>query len=265
MSDKQARLFLASRQEVEENPEHEAQIARARAAVASRHTCADQTGVLDELPPALHAHITALRGHPKSESYFHEGWTVRLVDLQRVYALQPSVFTDQAEQRVAAVDLADIASIAAVSLPLPSPKMMPVQFDHIRNAWIFTSPNPNLRVAGQFKASQGPHTCFGFLVETSPSFLQVAVFRGRYVLRDGYHRSYGLLKRGITQAPAFVREFRTFDELGLPPGLLSQEAYLGDQPPLLTDYFDDDVSAEALQPVTEKLIVIQALELNTLG
>jgi hypothetical protein len=188
-----------------------------------------------------------------------------VVDLQRIYALQPAVFVDRAEDRVVKVDPEDPVSVASATLPLSKPTMLPVQYDQARNAWIFTSPNPNLRMAGQFKATSEGHSCFGFAVEVSPSFLQVAVFRGRYVLRDGYHRSYGLLKRGIGKAAAFVREFQTFDELGLPPGLLNQEAYLGDQPPCLGDYFDDDVSVEALQPTIEKLIVIQALELHTLG
>lgn len=265
MGDGQARLFLSGRQEVPETPEHIVRIEQARAAVSARPVTLNQTDLVGDPPPELNSHIEALKQDTKAAAYFREGWTVQLVDLRRVYALQPSVFIDRAEERVASVDPANLGSIAGVSLPLPRPTMLPVQYDHARNAWIFTSPNPNLRIAGQFKATSEGHSCFGFAVEVSPSFLQVALFRGRYVLRDGYHRSYGLLKRGIAKAAALVREFRTFDELGLPPGLLNQEAYLGDRPPRLGDYFDDDVSAEALQPATEKLIVIQALELHTLG
>ena len=65
--------------------------------------------------------------------------------------------------------------------------------------------------------------------------------------------------------PVFVREFATFNELALPAGLLPQDVFLGDRPPLLADYLNDDVSAAIQMPATQKIVIVQALELSTLG
>ena len=108
-------------------------------------------------------------------------------------------------------------------------------------------------------------SAYGFSVVLTPSYLQVAKFEDRYILRDGYHRSFGLLARGITHVPAFVRDFESMEQLGLPPGLLPQTAYLGERPPVLTDYSDDAVAADVQVPSTQKVIAIQALEYTVMS
>lgn len=61
----------------------------------------------------------------------------------------------------------------------------------------------------------------------------------RYVVRDGYHRSFGLVSRGITRIPAYVRDFTTAEDLApagpLPRRTLPRSTWLGDRP-LLRDY-----------------------------
>jgi hypothetical protein len=144
--------------------------------------------------------------------------------------------------------------------------MVPVAFDAAKNAWILSSPNPNLRVIGNFSAAVGVgYTGFGFAVALQQSYLQVAGLNGRYFLRDGYHRAYGLLAAGIKRVPALVKDFGTFEEVGMPQGLLPQSAYLGNKPPVLADYLNEIVSIETSVPITQKMIVVQALELNSIG
>lgn len=103
---------------------------------------------------------------------------------------------------------------------------------------------------------------FGFKVTVMSSFLQVASFQGRYVMRDGYHRAFGLLSRGISRVPAYVRNFDTTENLA-PVGMMPQATWLGDQPPLLRDYHDDQVAEPVSLPAPHRLIVISALELLT--
>ena len=90
-------------------------------------------------------------------------------------------------------------------------------------------------------------------------------YRNRYLLRDGYHRAIGLLMRGITHAPVLFKDFGSFQALGLPPGMLPETAYLGERPPFLADYLADDVSQEIHAPASQKMIVIQGIEMNPLG
>jgi hypothetical protein len=93
----------------------------------------------------------------------------------------------------------------------------------------------------------------------------VARYGERVILTDGYHRAHGFLRRGIARVPALVQDVQSFEALGLPAGMLSQDAYLGDRPPLLSDYLDDAVSADARVPASQKLVMVKAIEVSTLG
>ncbi len=189
-----------------------------------------------------------------------EGWRIAIVDLNMVAAFQPSVFTDTTAERVAGVDPTDLRSIAEVTLPIADAAPVAVAYDPVKQAYIITSPNPNLRVLGNVN---GPlpdgAPMFGFAVGVTLPYMQVAGFQGRYVLRDGYHRAFGLLGRGITHVPAYVREFDTTENLA-PPGMLPHAAWLGDRPPLLRDYHDELVAEPVSLSAQHRLIVIQALE-----
>ena len=106
----------------------------------------------------------------------------------------------------------------------------------------------------------------GFAVTAGPSFMQVGRYRGRYYLRDGYHRAFGLLSRGITTVPTFTREISVFEELvPNPRTMLPQDGYLGDRPPVLADYLDDQVSAAVQLPSARKMVLVQAMELTLAG
>jgi hypothetical protein len=238
----------------------------AREAVSARTSSLDQQGVISAAPEELGEHINALRQHPAANAYFTEGWQVVLTDLRRVCAVQPNVFIDHAEDRVRDVDPGNVRSIAAVSLPIPSPSQLPAQFDESKNVWLFSAPNPNLRIMGHFGGQVQPGViAFGFVVAISPSFLQVVRFQGRLFLRDGYHRAVGFLQRHINIVPVFTRDFGSLESLGLPAGMLPQGAYFGDRPPCLPDYLDDAVSVQVQLPAFQKMLVIQGLEVTPIG
>jgi hypothetical protein len=243
-------------------------VARYRAALESvgrRPAGLDQKDVVRDLPPILNKHAERLRELPSAAPYFSEGWTVQLADLKRVCAFQPQVFIDSAE-RMARVKSADLEEVAQISLPAESrSQTFEPTFDSQRNAWSISSPNPNLRVVGTLGGplQNAPHGSIsvGFFVAVLPSFMQVARFQGRYFLRDGYHRAIGLLMAGISQVPVFVTDISEIERL-VPAGMLPQAAFLGPRPPTLPDYLDDSVSAAVQAPATQKLILVQALELN---
>jgi hypothetical protein len=198
---------------------------------------------------------------------FAEGWEVAVADLRRVCSIQPVIFTDHAEERAQELHPGNLSALAALSLPLPvATHSLPAQFDHVKNAWMLSSANPNLRVLGNWGGEVQPGIIgFGFAVQVSPSFMQIASFRGRLLLRDGYHRAYGLLRRGITEVPVFTKSFSTVESLELNPGMLPQDAYLGERPATLQDYLDDRVAVDVQLPGAQKMIVIQALELTPLS
>jgi len=265
LSEGEGLLWITGREMTQEpDPAHIARCREARAAVARRPEGHIQSKMFAPLPAVLAEHINALAAAPRLAQVLDDAGEPQMVDLRLVCAAQPTICVDDAAKRVAGLAAGDILGLAAVTLPLHIPKKMPIAFDPHKNAWLFSSPNPNLRIAGPFNAD-GPAGIkgFGFGVEVALSYLQVAGLNGRYFLRDGYHRAYGLLAAGIHFAPALVKDFNAFEEVQMPAGLLPPPTYLGARPPL--DYLDNTVAADTQIPVTTKMIVIQALDLNSIA
>lgn len=239
----------------------------ARETVAARKAGVDQGNLITDPPSELDAYIARLKESTAGGDMFKEGWRVAVADLDRVCAFQPYVFADNAAERVEDIKADDIEAIAAVSLPVEAPEPPRVQFDPARQAYMVLSPNPNLRIIGQFQTAVqevAGAAGLGFLVRVMPSFMQVVEFQGRYFLRDGYHRAFGLLGRGITQVPVFTRTMDAIEEV-TPQGTLPQAAYLGERPPLLPDYHASPVAQALNMPAFQRMIVIQGIELSPGG
>lgn len=267
MPTNEALLMLTGRRhDVTPSDEQKQLVERLQAAVARRPIGVDQTD-LEQLPPdELSTYIAELEKDPAAAGLIASGAKVALVDLSRVSAAQPLVHVDHAEERVSGVTASDVLSVARISLPITKPAQLPATFDQAQKAWVLTSANPNLRLTGvgQSPTPNGP--MFGFTVALLTSFVRVAFYQKRYILVDGYHRAHGFLRLGINVVPAFISEVTSFEALGLPlVGMLPQDTYLGDRPPVLADYLSDEVAAEVAVPVTQKTIVIAGLELQTAG
>jgi hypothetical protein len=272
LADEQAyRLLASGRDDATPTPERRALVASARAAVAARAVGLDQHGVVSPAPPELAEHERALRAtYP---AVFAEGWAVRMVDLSRLCAFQPVVYTDLARERTAAAGDGDVRHLAALTLPTGGPPPLRASFDEKRNAWVIVSSNRNLRLVGRFTApvpgapvggGTGGTPGFGFVVTIMPSHLQVVELQGRYYLRDGYHRALGLLASGIAAVPALVASFSAIEELAV-PGALPQATYTGARPPILPDYLSSDVATEVQLPMSQKMVLVQGMELDFLS
>ncbi len=250
------------------NPLHRELARRARTVVETRPAFTLPTDAVAPLPAEIVHHIDLLRAHPESGNTIAQMGEPRLIDLGQVIGAQKQIVVGEAMDRVAGAAAADLLGIARVTLPLPKREPISWNFDAQRNAFVLNSPNQNLRVVGHFNSTVGGETpgvvfdSFGFALSYQRSYMQVASIGGRLLLRDGYHRAYGLLRAGIRHVPAFVREFSAWEEASLPAGLLPPEVCLGMRPPMLTDYLDDAVAIDRWIPRTSKLIVLQAIELT---
>ncbi len=264
MAPDEARLTLnGRRQDIAATPEQEQRAEAARAAVGARATGLDQAGVEAPAQHELEAYTAALRGDAAAAQLLNSGWRVAIIDLARIVAAQPVIHTDHAEERTAGLDAEDIAALAAASLPITAPPQFPIHFDPGQRSWVLSSANPNLRVISHAIGQTNGAPVIGFMVGLLPSFVRAARYQGRYILVDGYHRSYGFLRRNISAVPALVADVAAFEQLALPQvGMLPQDAYLGERPPMLADYLDDTVAADVSVPATQKTIVIPALEVN---
>ena len=272
MKQQEAQLMLAERNMQNANKQsHVDKANAARVAVGARAPITKQSDVLFDIDPALSGYVATFSTHPDFQPFAAEGWIVKIADLSKVIALQPMVFSDHAEERTRSATPDDMSALANITLPIQlAPESLPLQFDPTRSTWMITSRNPNLRIFGQFSAPVDAGngqlvTGCGFLVKVMPSFVQVILHKGRYLLRDGYHRSIGLLAQGITHVPVLFREFGEFEDLGVGVGMLPEQSYLGERPPFLADYLSEIVTAEVQMPASQKMLVIQGIEMNPIG
>jgi len=250
------------------DPLHRELARRAKACVDARAPFRPGPLPCTPLAGAVEHHLGLLRTHPESAHPIAQLGEPMLVDLAGVVAAQKQILVADAQERVRAAVGADELGLARITLPLPRREPISWTFDAQRNAFIVTSPNPNLRVSGHFNSTVGGEVPgivfdgFGFALSYQRSYLQVAVIGHRAVLRDGYHRCYGLLKAGISKVPAFVKRYANWSEAAMPAGLLPEAVCLGERPPLLRDYLDDTVAMDRWIPATRRLLLIQAVDLN---
>jgi hypothetical protein len=108
---------------------------------------------------------------------------------------------------------------------------------------VLTSNDPNL----QLRPSADPSA--PFLVHAGSPFFEVAQYRGRWFLRDGYHRAYRLLRAGVVQVPAIIVRARSLDELGATrPWFFREEILLSPKPPRVLDFLDDALVLQYERP-----------------
>lgn len=241
--------------------EHTERVQHAINTKNAREPFVNPINVISDPPAGLQEYITGFWQQPNIEVFVQEGWVIKMADLNKVCTIQPLVENKKSIERVKNVDPNNLIILAQITLPYTIPQVFPGAFDQNKNAFIFSSPNPNLRIAGTVQQNG----VFGFLVTITNSFVQVVKCQGRYFMRDGHHRTYGLLSKNISTIPVLYREYNSFVEMGIPQGLFPTEVLTSNRPPMLKDYFDDNVSSEALFPISAKVVMIQGIELNTIS
>jgi hypothetical protein len=164
----------------------------------------------------------------------------------------------------------DLEGLFSVTLPEQQDDELTIIPDSTKTATVVASLNRNLCSTSHGTADMVWQTpgrpskkvkLFGFGVAIRPSFVQVVEYRGRLFLRDGYHRTAGLLKRGIHRVPAVVVRAKSFLQVCVnSSGLLPEELVMGERPLQLQDFHDDDVSITVLQRAHRKIVRITAEE-----
>jgi hypothetical protein len=245
----------------------------ARRALEGRAAFRLPTPNLTELPPELLQRGNAFRLRPDVIATFPGlDWTVGIVDLKDVLSFQKIVIEEEATERANAVIADDLQSLFSFCLPDPAEGIgLSGTMDPDQKGITLSSLNPNLRIGGHIVAdvdvvvapgSPAQKQKFvGYSINFGARFVQVAEYNSRWFVRDGYHRTFGLTRRGINRIPCVFIRARSFAELGAAaPGFFSYEVLFGDRPPFLTDFLDDAVSTSANQKAHRKVVRISAEE-----
>jgi hypothetical protein len=192
------------------------------------------------LLPESETHHDALQLHVSRPDLLDEmkglEWSLGIVDLRRLLAFQRRLVLNPRAPERSAPDINDLPGLIDFCFP----RLNPIVCDSVRKdgkTLVLSSENPNLHLRMETD-TEAPIQIHG----GSP-FIEVARYRGRWFLRDGYHRAYTLLQNGVCQVPAVVVKARTLAELGATrPWFFSEDILFSTHPPQVTDFLDDSLT-----------------------
>jgi hypothetical protein len=239
------------------------QVERAQQRLAERECHASCPALLAEESKSLH-HLLAefIQRSDLQAEYEGLDWTLGVVDLRRLLAFQRRLVFSPRRQTSPIPQQDDWSQLIALTLGLQRGT------DHhfVRN-WSATgdldislhSNNPDLQLRLSPDAGRSGHLPLS-LYGGSP-FFEVAEFRGRWFLRDGYHRAYRLLQAGVHRVPAVVISTRSVGELGATePWFFSEEQLFSDRPPRIMDFLDENLVLRYERAALRKVIRIRVEE-----
>jgi hypothetical protein len=178
-------------------------------------------------------------------------WSLGVVDLRRLIAFQRRIAASSSRPTSPTPHVDDWPALAAISFGTSKPP----EYETIRkpdaNAIVLRSCNPNLSLRFVDDLSSL------ISVHAGSPFFEVAQYRDRWFLRDGYHRAYDLLRANILRAPAVIVYARTLEELGATqPWFFNEETLLSATPPRVIDFLDDALVLEYNRPLLIKTVSV---------
>ena len=184
-------------------------------------------------------------------------WFLGVVDLRHLLAFQRRLILHPDTPRGAfpAPDDWD----ALLELCFGSPQ--PIVCDTIRSGTsiVLHSANPNLH----FRVTQD--SANPIAIHMGSPFFEVALYRDRWFLRDGYHRAFLCLQTGIFRLPAVIVRARTLEELGaVHPWFFPEQVLFSSTPPRVIDFLDDALVIEYNRAPLTKTVRITIEETYTL-
>lgn len=218
---------------------------------------AEETENIEDLL-AIAAQRTGLQ-----EEYEGLDWTLGVVDLRRLLAFQRRLVFRQALDPSPTPKQDDWSEL--ISLAMGSQRNTEHRLSWNRSATNgvdikLHSDNPDLQLRVNQQNGRNGHS--PLVLYGGSSFFEVAEFRGRWFLRDGYHRAYRLLRAGVHRIPSVVIYSRTIEELGATePWFFSEAQLFLDRPPQITDFLDDSLILQYERVALRKVIRIRVEEL----
>ena len=214
---------------------------------------ANQSNVLLEMPePIL---LNLLASHAERPDLLAEmsglSWSLGVVDIRYLIAFQRRLSFRPDSTPVTVPAEQDWPALVNLAFGAAKPIKYELTHDRSTRTLILRSSNPNLHIATTNDVA------FPLSIRISGPFFEVACFRDRWFLRDGYHRAYALLRAGIYEVPAVIVKTSTMEELGAcQPWFFSEEILFSNHPPRLVDFLEDDLVLEYTRPALIKTLCI---------
>lgn len=213
---------------------------RARSIVRGRTALSDTDAVVHELTASERSRYShhLVRKDIQAE-YAGLRWTIAVVDLRKLIAFQRRIILDadrQLEDTTLAGDWGSLLHLAFDGTRSTAIHRHETQSTAGVETIEFRSWNPDLQLRIDPAAGHPVQFHGG-----SPLF-EVAHYRGRWFLRDGYHRAFRLLQAGIHAMFAIIVEARTMSEVGaVHPWFFDEETLFSEHPPMVTDFHNNEL------------------------
>jgi hypothetical protein len=238
-------------------------IGQASASLAERDRYTSASALLDQetqdIQPLL---AMAMQREDLQAEYQGLDWTLGVINLSLLLAFQRRLIFSPSRQASFTPKQGDwpgLISLAIGSRRSTEHVLVPNSSDTDRLDISLCSSNPDLQLRFAPKTSGGgalPLSLYG-----GTPFFEVAELRGRWFLRDGYHRAYHLLQAGVDRIPAVVIYARSIAELGATaPWFFGEEQIFSDRPPRIVDFLDSSMILHYERTALRKVIRIRVEE-----
>jgi len=183
-------------------------------------------------------------------------WRVGVVDLRRLISFQRRLVL--AEQD-AVVESDALDWLSRVELVFPPRRQS--EFTHVFDTTGLTVSSMNPDVSVQLTPRPDTAVPFAMEVHHGSPFLEVVFYRGRWFLRDGYHRAYLLLRSNVSEVPAVIVHVRSLEELGVrQPWFFPEEILFCRRPPTVMDFLSEDLVLRWRRPARRKVVRVTITE-----
>lgn len=176
-------------------------------------------------------------------------WSLGVIDLRALVAFQRRLVFPIDTTPSSAPKADDWPALFALSFGVPKPIVYQTIHDSSAHTVSFVSSNPDLHL----RVTHG--SASPFTLHAGSPFFEVASFRDRWFLRDGYHRAYALLRAQVFAVPAVLVHATTLEELGANRAWFFPEDILfSRRPPLVTDFLHEDLVMQYERPALLKTV-----------
>jgi hypothetical protein len=164
-------------------------------------------------------------------------WFLGIVDLRLLLAFQRRIILNSETQEAPVPNADDWFGLMDLCFGQPKPVVCDVVRGDI--SIVLRSMNPNLH----FRFTENSSSPIA--IHSGSPFFEVAQYRDRWFLRDGYHRLFRCLRASVFQLPAVIVRARTLEELGaVRPWFFPEEVLFSTTPPRAVDFLDDALVIE---------------------
>ncbi len=263
MDEQMARDFLTKDCVWAKSPEELTALIKGCRAAVLRKPVPDLEAKTRALPQAVDTILGGVEADPRFPKTVKAWkWSFREVEIDKLVCMQRYVDLPYASQISGKLDLAT---------PEGRVKFCLTDEFRVRDSDIVELPNEHhyavtadgydirvMRSGATLDQRSGDRTV-SFTIGWGHPFVQVSILKGRYVLKNGYHRAFVLRKMAVDYLPCILLEASSYDDLEStgPPTYFGERTIMGAHPPLFSSFFEPEIAPPAKLITLSKVIVLR--------